>query len=77
MYYLQIDKQLTWSQFKNVTREVRNNLDFSNFDAALVALYTMNRVLDLVRIYAKDIDQSRLEIIHKKYTEIIAKKDLA
>jgi len=39
--------QLTYGRFKSVTRWVKNNLDNSNFDAALAVVYA-DRVFDLV-----------------------------
>ena len=75
MYYLVIEEQLTWSHFKNITREVKNNLDFSNFDAALVTIYSVNKVWDLVRIYGKNIDADQLNTIHTKYLEVLDRQD--
>lgn len=75
MYYLKINQQLTWSHFKNITRKVKNNLDSANFDAALVTIYGINEVMDLVRVYAKNINQEWLNTIHNKYKEILLNRD--
>ena len=74
MHYLNIGRQLTWGRFKSVTRWVKNNLDDSNFDAALAVVYA-NNVLDLVRIYAQNVMLDRLEEIRQKYIEGIQRTD--
>ena len=74
MHYLDIGRQLTWGRFKSITRWVKNNLDNSNFDAALAVVYA-NKVLDLVRIYAQNVEVSRLEEIRQKYIEGIHRTD--
>ncbi len=74
MHYLNINRELTWGRFKNVTRWVKNNLDDSNFDAALAVVYA-RKVYDLVRIYAQNVEVDRLEEIRKKYLEGIQRTD--
>jgi hypothetical protein len=72
MYYLKIDKQVTWSHFKSVTSKVKNNLHSAGFDAALAVIYTRD-ILDVIRIYSKDITLDTLNEIHKKYIEFLSK----
>ncbi|MGD2035745.1 MAG: hypothetical protein PVF73_11850 [Bacteroidales bacterium] len=74
MHYLDIGRQLTWGRFKMVSQWVKNNLDDSNFDAALAVVYA-NKVLDLVRIYAENVKKERLEEIRQKYIEGILRTD--
>ncbi len=72
MYYLKIKEQLTWSHFKKVTLQVRNNLRLSAFDAALAVIYGAE-VYDFARIYSSTLTMEELEMLHNKYEEIIAK----
>ena len=72
MYYLKINKQITWSNFRTITGKVKNNLESSSFDAALAVIYG-SEVLDLIRVYAKDISMENLEEIHEKYKEMVTK----
>ncbi len=72
MYYLHIDKQINWSHFKTLTTKVKNNLVIRDFDAALSVVYS-REVLDLIRIYAKDIKINTLKEIMTKYDEYMAK----
>lgn len=72
MYYLKIGKQITWSNFRTITRRVKNNIENTGFDAALAVIYG-SEVLDLIRIYGKDISMDYLKEIHAKYKEMIKK----
>ena len=72
MYYLKVNKQVIWSNFRAITRKVKNNIDLASFDAALSIIYG-SEVLDLVRIYSKDIPIEHLKQIHNKYKEMIEK----
>jgi len=70
IFYLKIDRQLSWVPFKQITNQVRNNITLPAFDAALAVIYGLE-VLDLIRIYSKMLTLEQLEILHKKYEEII------
>lgn len=72
MYYLKINKQLTWSHFRTISGQVKNNLKNTSFDAALAVIYG-SEVLDLIRIYGKDLDIDYLHKIHEKYNEFLQK----
>lgn len=72
VYYLNINKQITWSHFKSVTQKVKNNLTINTFDAALAVIYA-SKVMDLIRIYGKDITPENLQEIRNKYDEFLAK----
>ena len=74
MHYLKIHKQLTWGRFRNITRFVKNNLDYANFDAALVVIYA-HTVHDLVRIYDKNNAIEHLEEVRQKYLEGIQRTE--
>lgn len=73
MYYLEINRQLTWGHFKKITQNVKNNLDPANFDAALAAIYA-SQLLDLIRVYSKELNLDDLKSIHKKFLEVISKE---
>jgi hypothetical protein len=72
MFYLRINKQCSWSHFKSVTKKVKNNLQAIGFDAAIVVVYSRN-VMDMIRIYAKDLDLDVLKEIQKKYNDYLSK----
>ncbi len=74
MFYIRLSKQLTWRMFSQISARVRNNVEKedANFDAALAAIYT-REILDVARIYAREMNITRLKTIKNKYEEIIAK----
>lgn len=73
-FYIEISHQLSWEQFRQLTYNVRNNIDKdkTNFDAALAAIYTKD-VMDAVRIYSKDIELETLRLIRQIYEEELLK----
>jgi hypothetical protein len=72
-YYIRIHKQLSWQNFIHITQNVRNNTSI-NFDGALAAIYCKN-ILDVVRIYAPDIDINTLIKLKERYNLEIQKFD--
>jgi len=71
-YYIEIPYHFNWNLFKKVTFSVKNNLDNSNFDAALAFVYLSN-IVEFIRIYAKNPSLSRLQGIRDKYLEEIVR----
>ncbi len=71
-YYIEIPYHFNWNLFKKVTFSVKNNLDNSNFDAALAFVYLRN-IVEFIRIYAKNPSLSRLQGIRDKYLEEIVR----
>jgi hypothetical protein len=72
MFYLRINHQLTWQMFMQITQRIRNNIDLSNFDAGLAAIYTKD-ILDVVRIFSNDISLEKLKLLKEKYNQEIEK----
>ncbi len=72
MFYLRINHQLNWQMFTQITRKIRNNIDLSNFDAGLAAIYTKD-ILDVVRIFSNNISLEELKILQEKYNQEIEK----
>src|SRR3989304_51103 len=53
--YLEVYKKVGWDDFQKATIKVKNNIAFANFDAALGYIYRHLGVIDLVRIYTKNM----------------------
>ena len=66
-YYLSIATNMSWEDFKKITMIVKSNLENSFFDAAIGAIWTINGLMDIVRIYDKKHDIKRLHTIHQRY----------
>lgn len=71
-YYLSIPLHMNWNLFKQTVRQVKNNLDNSNFDCASGFIY-LKTMIELVRIYTHHADISRLTMIREKFLEEIAR----
>ena len=54
-----------------MTTELKYNLEDSNFDAALVYVYTATSILDLIRIFDVNSSVAKLNDIKRKYLEKI------
>ena len=50
-----------------MTTELKYNLEDSNFDAALVYIYTATSILDLIRIFDEECSVAKLNVIKRKY----------
>ncbi len=74
MYYFEIPEKPGWGLFKKITFYVRANVANYTFDAALGTLY-LEYIIDMVRIYAKDMTIEQLEFIRKKYLYELAHPD--
>ncbi len=72
MYYLQIPAHLNWSVFLEITTSIKHNLDDLSFDGALGAIY-MKEIIDVVRIFARDMGMSDLQKIRQRYLEELRK----
>mgnify|MGYP001240358733 CR=1 FL=1 len=70
-FYIEIPKQLSWEEFKNLTAFVKNNINNSSFDAAQGVLYRKSGITDVVRLYIKE---QEVKQIQKLYLENISRK---
>lgn len=66
-YYLRISRNMVWSDFKKITDIVKSNLENSMFDAAIGSIWTINKLMDVIRIYDKKHDIKNLTLIREKY----------
>lgn len=73
MFYFPIPMQLRFNQFEKITVELKQNLEDSNFDAALGTIYRKTGLVDLIRIYDEKCTPERLEYIRLKYLQAIEK----
>lgn len=75
MYYLKIPNTPGWKVFEKTTVFIRNNLDNSNFDAALGVIYFKDH-MDIVRIFEKESSLDLLKKLRGMYLEEIRKLSL-
>ncbi len=70
-YYVKIPKQLTYNEFVELTRKVKNNWMGAVFDAAKSSLLQKDEVKEAVRIYSENITEEDLKEIRKLYLDRI------
>ena len=67
--YFEIPRQISFDEFVDLTRKVRNNWMESKFDAALGYYLTEQRIIEIIRIYSDKLDMKYLEGIRKLYLQ--------
>jgi hypothetical protein len=72
MYYIRIPRHLSWQVFMEITTSIKHNLDNLNFDGALGSIY-LKDIIDVVRIFAKDMELGDLTMIRQQYLEELRK----
>ena len=75
-FYLEIPVLLRWKSFEAITRDVKNNVDNSNFDAALGMMYRYECPVELIRIWARDQTPERAIQLREKYLEFIHRAEI-
>lgn len=72
MYYFRVPRHMNWHLFLEITTSIRHNIDNLNFDAAVGAIY-LKEIIEVVRIFARDMGLKDLKIIRQKYHEELRK----
>ena len=70
-HYFAMKKELKWYAFEKAIMDIKYNTDDNNFDAALATFYRAGGVIDLVRIYKKDLSLDELKKIKDKLCNYI------
>ena len=73
-FYIELPVGLKWDEFKEITINIKNNIDNSNFDAAQGVFYRKEGIVDVVRLYITEGEIDRLKIIQKMYIDLIDKR---
>ncbi|MCD6596212.1 MAG: hypothetical protein J7L04_00905 [Bacteroidales bacterium] len=75
MCYFQVPAYLSWKVFEKITYSIKNNISNSNFDAAQGVIY-LKDLVDIVRVYMKDLKVEFLKELQSHYLEEIRKINL-
>lgn len=73
IYYIMANKYLSWDQFEKISISIRNNWDHKVYDAAQAGVYCKKGVIELVRIYDREINIDQLKYLKEKYDIEIAR----
>lgn len=66
-YYIEVPGYMSWDNFEKSTIAIRNNFDYKTYDAAQAAIYNKAGIIELVRIYDRKSDISKLQSLRQKY----------
>jgi hypothetical protein len=69
--YFIIPQKLSWKQFEHLTQQVKYNMEMFHFDASLGFIYDNFKAVDMIRIYAENLDLELLKKIKAKFVERI------
>ena len=68
-YYIVIPHDLTWDEFRDVTLDIKNNVNVSGYDAAKGVFYSSKGIIDMVRIIKPDISIDDIKLVQDKYID--------
>lgn len=68
-YYFVIPKDLNWDQFRDVTFDIKNNIDISGYDVAKGIFYNNNGITEMVRIVKPNITLDMVNEVKGKYLD--------
>jgi len=74
IYYIRVPLFMTWNEFEKATIAIRNNFDYKTYDAAQAAIYDKPGIVELVRIYDRKADVSKLQSLRQKYIIEVERK---
>lgn len=72
MWYLQVPQPMSWSFFVEITSHIKRNNPDWHFDAAIGVIY-LKGVIDIARVYTRDMDIDSLRSLRDKYLAEIEK----
>lgn len=67
VYYISINKQFDWNNFKEITKIIKTNCNYKNFDAALANIYCKDGIMDFIRIWDNEDNPEKIKEIKKLY----------
>lgn len=69
--YFLIPEYVNWEAFKKLTEEAKFETSILFFDAAKAMIFDKDQILNIVRIYKKNIDIDQLRAIRDRYHKIL------
>jgi len=75
-YYVRVPLFMTWDEFEKATIAIRNNYDYKTYDAAQAAIYNKTGIIELVRIYDRKADLSKLQSLQQKYSSEVNENNM-
>ena len=68
-YYFAIPNNLDWDQFRDVTFDIKNNINISGYDVAKGIFYDNHGITEIVRIVKPNITLEMVNEVKDKYLD--------
>lgn len=72
--YFKLPFEISFKQFSDFIYDIKNNITCGSFDAAIGNILINSNLVDIVRIYSKNINIELLEMFSKKFSNILSKE---
>ncbi len=80
VHYVKIPTDIEYDVFESMIEDIKNNCALNMFNTALVYLHLRDRIMDLVALYSKECEESRLpnlvEFLDKEIKHLSNKSNL-
>ena len=68
-YYFEIPRYVNWSDFREMTFDIKNNVSVTNYDIAKGIIYEKDGITDILRIIKPNITVDMVRQIRDKYLD--------
>lgn len=68
-YYIVIPHDISWDEFRDITFDIKNNVNVSGYDVAKGIFYSSNGIIDMIRIIKPEISLDEVKEVHNKYID--------
>lgn len=68
-YYITIPRYLSWDEFRDMTFDIKNNINVSGYDVAKGIFYENQGITEMIRVVKPDITLDMVKEIRKKYLD--------
>jgi len=68
-YYITIPRYLSWDEFRDMTFDIKNNINVSGYDVAKGIFYENQGITEMIRVVKPDITLDMVREIRKKYLD--------
>ncbi len=73
MGYFELENQIDWDVFEQITLDIKRNIEENNFDAALGTIYRKSGLKDVIRIFDTNVCLGECLFLREKYMSEIKK----
>ena len=68
-FYFEIPRYINWSEFREITFDIKNNISVTNYDIAKGIIYEKDGITDILRVIKPNITIDMVRQIREKYLD--------